>query len=87
MIGIVLLWISAIFTIYTGWDYFRAGIHHLIEEDEAMKVKYFAWVRERVGKAEETIEPPAGCPHRRRPDRPGWRGAARLMPMPSRRRG
>jgi len=23
-----------------------------------MKVKYFAWVRERVGKAEETIEPP-----------------------------
>src|ERR1700709_793817 len=32
--GIVLLWISAIFTIYTGWDYFRAGIHHLIKEDE-----------------------------------------------------
>jgi len=32
--GIVLLWISALFTIYTGWDYFRAGIHHLIEEDE-----------------------------------------------------
>jgi molybdopterin synthase sulfur carrier subunit len=24
-----------------------------------MKVKYFAWVRERVGKAEETVEPPA----------------------------
>ena len=24
-----------------------------------MKVKYFAWVRERVGKVEETIEPPA----------------------------
>lgn len=34
MIGILLLWISAIFTIYTGWDYFRAGIHHLIEGDE-----------------------------------------------------
>jgi len=34
MIGIVLLWTSAIFTIYTGWDYFRAGIHHLIKEDE-----------------------------------------------------
>jgi cardiolipin synthase len=33
--GLLLLWISAIFTIYTGWDYFRAGIHHLIEEDEA----------------------------------------------------
>jgi sulfur-carrier protein len=24
-----------------------------------MKVKYFAWVRERVGKAEETLDPPA----------------------------
>src|ERR1700674_5726696 len=35
LIGITLLWISAIFTIYTGWDYFRAGIHHLIKEDEA----------------------------------------------------
>src|ERR1700674_5300494 len=35
LIGIVLLWMSAIFTIYTGWDYFRAGIRHLIEEDEA----------------------------------------------------
>ena len=25
-----------------------------------MKVVYFAWVRERMGKAEEVIEPPAG---------------------------
>ncbi|KQW21117.1 CDP-diacylglycerol--glycerol-3-phosphate 3-phosphatidyltransferase [Afipia sp. Root123D2] len=33
IIGIVLLWVSAIVTLYTGWDYFRAGIHHLIEED------------------------------------------------------
>ena len=24
-----------------------------------MKVKYFAWVRERIGLAEETLEPPA----------------------------
>ena len=24
-----------------------------------MKVKYFAWVRERIGIAEETVEPPA----------------------------
>jgi molybdopterin synthase sulfur carrier subunit len=24
-----------------------------------MKIKYFAWVRERVGKAEETVEPPS----------------------------
>jgi cardiolipin synthase (CMP-forming) len=34
LIGIVLLWVSAIVTIYTGWDYFRAGVHHLIKEDE-----------------------------------------------------
>jgi len=34
LIGIILLWISALVTIYTGWDYFRAGIHHLIKEDE-----------------------------------------------------
>jgi cardiolipin synthase len=34
LIGIVLLWASAIITIYTGYDYFRAGIHHLIKEDE-----------------------------------------------------
>jgi molybdopterin synthase sulfur carrier subunit len=25
-----------------------------------MKILYFAWVRERVGKAEEIVEPPAG---------------------------
>ena len=25
-----------------------------------VKVLYFAWVRERVGKAEEVVEPPAG---------------------------
>ncbi len=33
LIGIVLLWISALLTLYTGWDYFRAGVHHLAEED------------------------------------------------------
>ena len=30
--GIVLLWISAVVTLYTGWDYFRAGLKHVIEE-------------------------------------------------------
>lgn len=33
-IGIVLLWIAAVLTIYTGWDYFRSGIRHLVAEDE-----------------------------------------------------
>jgi cardiolipin synthase len=33
-IGIVLLWAAAGLTIYTGWDYFNAGIRYLVEEDE-----------------------------------------------------
>ncbi|MGO4173345.1 CDP-diacylglycerol--glycerol-3-phosphate 3-phosphatidyltransferase [Bosea sp. TAF32] len=35
-IGIVLLWAAAGLTIYTGWDYFNAGIRHLVEQDERM---------------------------------------------------
>lgn len=31
-VGLTLLWLSAILTLYTGWDYFRAGVKHLIEE-------------------------------------------------------
>lgn len=31
MIGLVLLWIAAVLTLWTGWDYFRAGIHHVID--------------------------------------------------------
>jgi cardiolipin synthase len=28
-IGLTLLWLSAVLTLYTGWDYFRAGMRHL----------------------------------------------------------
>src|SRR5262249_31755165 len=31
-IGLTLLWLSALLTLYTGWDYFRAGLRHLIED-------------------------------------------------------
>ena len=31
-IGIVLLWLSAILTLYTGWDYLRAGVRSMIDE-------------------------------------------------------
>jgi cardiolipin synthase len=31
-VGLTLLWLSALLTLYTGWDYFRAGVRHLIEE-------------------------------------------------------
>jgi cardiolipin synthase (CMP-forming) len=30
--GLVLLWISALLTLYTGWDYFRAGLKEMIGE-------------------------------------------------------
>lgn len=33
LLGIVLLWIAALLTLYTGYDYFRAGIRHLLEEN------------------------------------------------------
>ena len=32
LIGTILLWIAAILTLYTGWDYFKNGIHHLVDE-------------------------------------------------------
>jgi cardiolipin synthase len=30
--GLVLLWASALITLYTGYDYFRAGMRHVFEE-------------------------------------------------------
>jgi cardiolipin synthase len=30
--GLALLWLSALLTLYTGWDYFRAGVRHLIDD-------------------------------------------------------
>jgi cardiolipin synthase (CMP-forming) len=33
-VGLALLWIAAILTFYTGWDYMQAGIRHLIDEDK-----------------------------------------------------
>jgi len=31
-IGLTLLWFSALLTLYTGYDYFRAGLHHLTKD-------------------------------------------------------
>ena len=33
-VGIILLWLSAFLTLYTGYDYVRKGINHIISEDE-----------------------------------------------------
>jgi cardiolipin synthase (CMP-forming) len=32
-IGVLLLWIAAILTLYTGWDYLRSGLRHLVDDD------------------------------------------------------
>ena len=31
-IGITLLWVAAVITMYTGYDYFRAGLKHIVGE-------------------------------------------------------
>ena len=31
--GITLLWIAAALTMYTGYDYFKAGLKHIVDED------------------------------------------------------
>lgn len=38
-IGLALLWLAAALTLYTGWDYFRSGVKHLIAEDERQAEK------------------------------------------------
>jgi cardiolipin synthase len=30
--GLILLWVAAILTLYTGWDYMKAGIKHVVDE-------------------------------------------------------
>jgi cardiolipin synthase len=32
-IGIFLLWVSALLTVYSGYDYFRVGLKHMVDED------------------------------------------------------
>lgn len=32
-LGIALLWLAALLTIYTGYDYFRAGLKHVVDEE------------------------------------------------------
>lgn len=34
-IGIWLLWVAALLTLYTGYDYFRSGLRHVIADDDA----------------------------------------------------
>ena len=30
-IGLALLWVSALLTIYTGWDYMKSGLRHIVD--------------------------------------------------------
>ena len=34
-IGRTLLWIAAVLTLYTGWDYMKASIHHMTDDGRA----------------------------------------------------
>lgn len=31
-VGLVLLWVAALLTLYTGWDYMRAGLRYIVDE-------------------------------------------------------
>lgn len=31
--GIILLWMAALITLYTGYDYFRAGLKHIVDDE------------------------------------------------------
>lgn len=33
-IGVIGLWIAALLTLYTGYDYFRAGLRHIVESNQ-----------------------------------------------------
>lgn len=33
LVGLVLLWIAAVLTLYTGYDYMRAGMRYLVDEE------------------------------------------------------
>ena len=59
MIGLTLLWISALRDALHRLRLFRAGVKHSDRMDCRLKLVYFAWVRERIGKAEEEVELPA----------------------------
>ena len=32
-LGIILLWVAALLTMYSGYDYFRAGLKHIVDEE------------------------------------------------------
>ena len=40
-IGIILLWLSAALTLFTGYEYMRKGIDHAISEDNKIKLLFF----------------------------------------------
>ncbi len=62
--GLTLLWIAALLTLYTGYDYLRASVSHCwTRKGSQMRLRYFAWVKERTGIAAEDVEEPAsGAP-------------------------
>ena len=86
--GLVMLWMAALLTLWTGYDYFSAGApaHRWsgVSRRQSVKILYFAWVREKTGKAEESVDLPA---ERQRPwpaSSPGSGARRRNTQRPSR---
>ena len=60
--GSSLLWIAALLTLWTGYDYLKAPFRHGDEgrvQSHARKLLYFAWVREKTGKPPRRLDLPA----------------------------
>ena len=60
LFGLTLLWIAALLTLYTGYDYLprRGAPRHDRGGAMSTRLLYFAWVKEKTGIAAEEVELP-----------------------------
>ena len=84
------LWLAAILTLVTGWDYLQAGLRHMLQErpqpaagqgrrarlsrrpdrrEPPMRIRYFAWLKHRVGLRRGGARAAAGGRHASRRSR------------------
>ena len=69
------LWVAAALTLVTGWGYLQTGLatcyrgadeaaasaaeRSRVGRAERLRIRYFAWLKQRAGCAEEAVAPPA----------------------------
>ena len=58
LVADLVLWLAAALTVITGAQYFRQRLAPPLGA-RTMKVRYFAWLRERLNRDEEEVDPPA----------------------------